>query len=501
MAAYRIAVLDVGKTNKKLFVYDSDLRCLNPGEQGASFGQVEIDGVLSDDAAAIYSWMIDALSNAAAQYGDIRCISVTTHGATMALLGGGRDGVFEGDGGLVFPIVSYEQPISPEEDDAFYAAVGESPERLQELTGTARFGLLLNAAKQVFWLSRRFPQRFARVTDILMWPQYFAYLLTGQKAAEPTYLGCHGYLLDINGREYSVVADALGIADKLPPLPLRKSWEVLGALKDEIASITGLESGTLVTMGVHDSNAALVPYFVQGFENFVVQDSGTWVVSMSPRSEARFEKGELGREVFFNRSIYGAPVKTTIFRGGAEFDFYREKVLAGRPHPEGMDRALLAGIVRAREAFVLPTLERGSGLFPASVARLEGLDTVFRDDAHAWCAVDLGLAIQGYYGARMAGGDRTEKIFIEGNMGRRNPIYRSVIATLFGNAETFLGGAGGAAFGAALLGAAAVEGKRPEQLRDRLRFSPERVDPLDGLACVLGAYAEAFLERLGAHLA
>ena len=500
MADYRIAVLDIGKTNKKLFVYDSDLRCLNPGEEGASFAQIEVDGVLSDDAAAIYSWMIDALSNAAAKYGDIRCISVTTHGATIALLGEGRDEVFEGDGGLAFPIVSYEQPISPEDDDAFYEAVGESPERLQELTGTARFGLLLNAAKQVFWLARHFPERFAKVRDILMWPQYFAYLLTGQRAAEPTYLGCHGYLLDSNGREYSIVADALGITDKLPPLPLRESWEVLGPLDGGIARRTGIDPGAVVTMGVHDSNAALVPYFVQGYENFVVQDSGTWVVSMSPRREACFEKGEIGREVFFNRSIYGAPVKTTIFRGGAEFDFYREKVLADRPHPEGIDRAVLAGIVRAREAFALPTPERGSGLFPASVARLEGLDTVFRDDAHAWCAVDLGLAIQGYYGARTAGGDRVERIFIEGNMGRRNPIYRSVIATLFGGGETFLGGAGGAAFGAALLGAAAVEGKRPEELRARLRFSPERVDALDGLAGDLGAYAAAFLRRLGAHL-
>jgi len=500
MADYRIAVLDIGKTNKKLFVYDSDLKCLNPDEAGASFPQVKIDGVVCDDAAAIYRWMMEGLAEAGRRWGDIRCISVTTHGATIALLGDGRDEIFEGDGGLVFPVVSYEQAISAEDDEAFYAAVGEAPERLQETTGTARFGLLLNAAKQVFWLSRRFPERFARVRDILMWPQYFAYLLTGRKAAEPTYLGCHGYFLDINGREYSIVADALGITGKLPPLPLRNSWEVLGALDGGIARKTGLDPTTLVTMGVHDSNAALVPYFVEGFENFVVQDSGTWVVSMSPRDEANFEEGEIGREVFFNRSVYGGPVKTTIFRGGAEFDFYREKILAGAPHPEEIDRRVLSQIIRAREAFALPTVERGSGLFPESVARLEGLDTVFRDGAHAWCTVDLGLAIQGYCGARMAGGDRMEKIFIEGNIGRRNPIYRSVIATLSAGADTFIGGAGGAAFGAALLGAAAVEGRRPEELRDRLDFTPTRVEPLGEVAGDIRSYAEDFLARLGARL-
>ena len=76
MADYRIAVLDIGKTNKKLFVYDSGLRCLNPDEEGESFPQVEVDGVLCDDVAAIHSWMIDALSDAAAQYGGIPSLGV-----------------------------------------------------------------------------------------------------------------------------------------------------------------------------------------------------------------------------------------------------------------------------------------------------------------------------------------------------------------------------------------------------------------------------------------
>lgn len=178
-----------------------------------------------------------------------------------------------------------------------------------------------------------------------MWPQYLGCLLTGVRGAEPTYLGCHGYLLDIGGKDYSVVAERLGVVDKLPPPPFARSWETLGTLEAGVAARTGLSPSTIVTMGVHDSNAALVPYFVRGFENFVVQDSGTWVVSMSPREEAQFESGELGKEVFFNRSVYGAPVKTTIFRGGAEFDFYSRKVLAGRPHPGEIDIDVLRSVL------------------------------------------------------------------------------------------------------------------------------------------------------------
>jgi len=495
---YEIVVLDVGKTNKKLFVYDSRLRCLNPEEQGVEFAQVERDGLLADDLASICEWMLGGLRRAASRFDRIRCISITTHGATIALLGREPDRQFAGDGGLVFPVVSYEQEIELEEDEDFYASLGMTPEEMQRLTGTPRFGWLLNPGKQVYWLQRRFPERFAEVTDILMLPQYLGYLLTGEKGVEPTYLGCHGYLLDIDGQRYSIVAEKLGLLDKLPALPFRHPWEPLGRLRAEVAAETGLAGDCLVTLGVHDSNAALVPYFVRGSREFVVQDSGTWVVTMSPRDQARFAEDELGREVFFNRSIFGDPVKTTIFRGGAEFDFYREKVLAGFPHPEGIDLGLLRDVVSGRRAFCLPTVERGSGLFPQSTPRLEGVDIIFRDPASAWCVVDLGLAIQGYQAITLAAGTGVGDISIEGNVGRSNPIYRSVISTLFPGARVSFGSSGGAAYGSAILGAAAVEQKRPEELADRCRLELREIPKLDLDHASLRAYVTAFLDRVRA---
>jgi len=496
MADYRIAVLDIGKTNKKLFVFDSQLRCLNPDERGAVFEQVESGGLLCDDMAAIHDWMMRGLSQAAERFANIRCISISTHGATLALLGRRRDGQYKGDGGLVFPIVSYEQDIGPDEEAVFFRDMGMSPEEMQRCTGTARFGWLLNHGKQVHWLKRRFPERFAEVTDILMFPQYLGYLLTGEKGIEPTYPGCHGYLLDIDGAHYSIVAERLGIVDLLPPLPLRPTWEPLGTLKEDLARETGLPADCLVTVGVHDSNAALVPYFVKGLEDFVVQDSGTWIVTMAPTGEAAFADEELGREVFFNRSIYGGPIKTTIFRGGAEFEFYRDRVMGGRPHPEGVDLDLLRDVLEGCEAFCLPTVERGTGLFPDSVARLEGVDVMFRDAATAWCVIDLGLAVQGSRAIEMAAGGTLGEIYIEGNVGRSNPVYRSVISTLFPAARVSFGSMGGAPYGSAILGAAAVEGTRPEALADRCRMTVQEVPKLDLDPHLLRRYVQAFLARL-----
>ena len=496
MADYRIAVLDVGKTNKKLFVYDSEFVCLNPGEGGIVFDEVERDGLVCDDMESIRGWMIEGLRRAAKTYPGIRVISISTHGATIALLGRERDRVFAGDGGLVFPVVSYMQQMTEGEDEAFYGEMGLAPDEMQRRTGTSRMGWLLNHGKQAWFLKKRFPERFAAVTNILMFPQYLSYLLTGKKAIEPSYIGCHGLLMDVSGEKYSVVAERLGIAGKLPGLPFAESWRALGMLVPDIARETGLAGDTIVTVGAHDSNAALVPYFASGLTDFVMQDSGTWVVTMSPAREATFAPGEVGKEVFFNWSVYGTPVKTTIFRGGAEFEFYRTKVLRQWAHPEELDEAVLGEIVAKREAFSLPTLERGSGLFPESVARLVGVEAIFRDAATAWCVVDLGLAVQGYHAIRMAAGEAPETIFIEGNMGRSNPVYRAVISGLFPRARALYGTGGGAALGAAILGAAAVEGKRPEDFGERRRLELEEA-PKSGIdAGALSAYADEFIARV-----
>ena len=125
-------------------------------------------------------------------FGDIRAVSISTHGATLAFLAA--------DGSPAFPVVSYMQPLSAEEDDAFYTEMGSPPYEMQQATGTSRFGFLINHAKAAWLLKRRFADRFASVDSVLMFPSYIAWLLTGRKSIEPTYIGCHGYLLDISGR-------------------------------------------------------------------------------------------------------------------------------------------------------------------------------------------------------------------------------------------------------------------------------------------------------------
>jgi hypothetical protein len=497
MAQYHVAVLDIGKTNKKLFIYDDQLNCLNPDEEGAKFDPVEWNGLLCDDMASIYEWMMEGLAEAADRYEDIRAISVSTHGATLTLLGEGEDEIFPGDGGLVFPVISYENDPGPQWEERFYEDVGMSPTEAQRSTATAPFHWFLNTGRQVHYLQKSMPDRFARVTSILMFSQYITYLLTGRKGVEPTHIGCHNFMLDADGESYSLIAERLGVAEKLPDLPLRDTWEALGTVSPEVAARTGLAPDCVVNMGVHDSNAALVPYFASGMEDFVVHDSGTWFVTMSPTESAEFQDNELGKDVFFNRSVYNKPIKTNIFHGGAEFEFFCDHVLRGHPRPDGIDLDVLKHIIGGRHAFSLPTISLGSGLFPDSVSRLRGLDVVFQDSVHAWHTVDIGLAMQGYLAIAMAAGEEVKQVFIEGNLGRHNPVDRSVIASMLPDADVYYGTMGGAPFGAAILGVATAEGVRPEDLGDRFEMELTPVPPLDLDREDLQTYLDCFVKLAG----
>ena len=47
---------------------------------------------------------------------------------------------------------------------------------------------------QLHWQQKLFPQAFARATDLLLLPQYWAWRLSGTKATEVTSLGAHTHL-------------------------------------------------------------------------------------------------------------------------------------------------------------------------------------------------------------------------------------------------------------------------------------------------------------------
>jgi len=492
-----IAVIDIGMTNKKVVVYGENLELRAIRKR--NFEPVMVGGMETHDLAGMEDWFFAMLKEFSRDF-DIRALAVCTHGATFVCT--------DARGNPVLPCVYYTYEPGPEFQERFYAMAG-SPEDLQAVTGTPRLSALINPAKGLFLAKELYPEAFAAAELVLPYSQYWGMRLTGKAGVEGTYIGCHTYLYDWNRGAYSTVAEKLGISGKLP-FPLKASWEVLGTLLPGVAARCGLSPSTIVTMGIHDSNASLLPYLVKGYgTEFIVNSTGTWCVLMHPQDHYGFSSDEIGKVVFFNRSVYNKPVKTAIFLGGKEYEVWtgifaraatqgvgqdaRATTVAS---DDALDVTIYANIVKERSAFILPEIVPGSGQFPGSIPqaveggiryRLPGIEAgtsrpaFLADPAKAEAVLNLSLVLQTMVALDRAGLADGQKIFTEGGF-RNNAPYNAILAAALPRNPVFLTDMHEASsFGAALTGLAALEGKSPSDLSDLFSIVQTQAIPMGGL--------------------
>ncbi len=495
---YAVAVLDIGKTNKKLLVFDPQLSVVHQSSRRIDTRTHE--GLDLEDIAAIDAWMLEELRDAAGKF-PIRAITVATHGATVVCT--------DSEGSLAVPCLAYTNEVDEDFHQRFANTIGE-PARLHTQTATAEVRPLINLAKLLFFQKERWPQGFARTTHIHPFPQYFTWRLSGVASAESTYLGSHTYLLDPYQGGWSPVVDALGIRSKLPER-IGRPTDVLGTVTPEIADKTGLDPATVVLSGIHDSNASILPHLISRDGDFVLNSTGTWCVAMHPSERVHFQLEEIGRMVFFNMSYAGQPIKTSILLGGLEYDTYRLMLEERNPGwaAPGFSVESYGRILSERRVFVLPSVVRGAGQFPDSTARIvEGSDTFGLDQIQiggpvpaildqpddAIAAVNISVAIQTSVALKRTGLKPGTPIYVEGGF-RRNEGYLAVLSACLPDnplSLTTLDEATSA--GAALTAIAAVESVPVEDLARRVHISEEALSPAS--LPDVRAYADAFLAML-----
>lgn len=495
--AKSIAVFDVGKTNKKLLVLNHRLQLVD--ETYHTFDQYEKDGVQIEAVEETTAWLVASLRAMAGKH-DIGAISVSTHGAAFACVDSG--------GKLALPVLSYTTDPGPEFTGRFSVEFGD-PITLQRQTKTPDMIGLGCMAKGIRFAQERWPEAFERVSAILPLPQYYGFVLTGNKAIDPTNVGCHTAFWDFEKADWSPVLDRMGLR-KYFPRQIANPWDVLGPIRPDIARATGLLEDTVVTVGIHDSNASLLPYLIKETHPFVVNSTGTVSVSLRPTADVTLTDRDIGKIVYYNLSAFKSPVKTTIFMGGMEFDTYvglLSAVHGNAPHPP-LDKALLEEILTARRLFVLPSFIP-FGMFPDSPARVVEGDTViglaelfggthpafFKDYAVAYHVLVLSVALQAEVALTAVGLADGMRLFIEGGFAR-NEIYTRLLSALFPKAVTATTNLTEAtAFGAALLGKAALTGKNPRELSDlfEIEARPVPAEQVRGLA----EYRREFLRMVG----
>ncbi len=413
-----VAVLDVGKTNVKLAVFDASGALL--WERATPNEILPSPPYPHANVEAIWNFFIRALRDAKLVH-TIDAVVPTTHGCAAALVD---------DSGLVLPVLDYEF-AGVDEIEALY--VNLRPPYSQSLSPRLPGGL--NLGRQLAWQKQRFPQDFAKAKFVLTYPQYWAWRLSGVAASEMTMLGAHSDLWFPRERHVSTLADALGVSRLMPPF--QPAWKVLGKVKPEIAAVTGLLPDTVILCGVHDSNASLTPHLASREPPFTIISTGTWVIAMSVG--LGLDSLKEADDMLANVDIEGRPTACARFMGGREFS----AITAGAT--ASPDEAAIARVIDSG-ALALPCFAPQGGPFAMRSSEIRGI--VVPDDRPALATLYVALMtdlILNRLGANA--GD----LIVEGSFAA-NASFCALLAALRPRQRVLSGGdSSGTARGAALL--------------------------------------------------
>ena len=414
-----IAVIDIGKTNAKLALVDlatlAELDVVtrpNAVRPGLPWPHFDVDGH--------WEFLLDALARFQAAHG-IDAISVTTHGASAALLAA--------DGTLAAPILDYEH-TGPDEMAAAYDAI--RPDFAE--TGSPRLGMGLNIGAQLHWQFATDPGLQDRCATILTYPQYWGFRLTGMRATDVTSLGCHTDLWNPEAGRFSSLVDTLAIADKIAPA--RASTDRLGTVLPDIAARTGLPEATPVFCGIHDSNASLLPHLLAHEPPFSVVSTGTWVIAMSVGGAAVTLDPKL--DTLINVNAFGQPVPSARFMGGREHD-----TIMGGAYPDPSQAEIDA--VLDSPVMLLPAVVPETGPFAGRSARWSPAEAQGGERA---AALAFYLALVTARCLSLIG--HAGPVIVEGPFAR-NTCFRRMLAAATGSEVHAMKGATGTSQGAALL--------------------------------------------------
>ena len=291
-----IAVFDVGKTNKKLFLFDENYRIVF--ERVARFVETkDEDGVPCENLESLRQSVFDSLQEVFRKDEfDIRAINFSTYGASLVYVGE--------DGRALAPLYNYLKPYPEALLEDFYEKYG-GRDQLASETASPVLGSL-NSAMQLYRLKQEQPEVFRKTRYALHLPQYLSSLVTGKFYSDITSIGCHTHLWDFRRNTYHRWVEEEGILPKQAPL----------VASDRVFPSLFLGNRVVVGPGLHDSSAALIPYLLNFHEPFVLISTGTWCISFNPFNTTPLSCTELLNDCLCYMQYGGAPVKASrVFAG------------------------------------------------------------------------------------------------------------------------------------------------------------------------------------------
>jgi len=400
-----VLVFDIGKTHVKVTLLDDNgVKCY----QSRTSNTVKATKPYNSfDTDRIWDWLLAEIGGLTPTY-TISAISIATHGAAAALIDAETDR-------LLLPIMDYEFDDYPD-DIPDYAALRPP----FDITGSPEFPGGLNLGRQLNWQCRLLSQDTLSRASLLMYPQYWAWRLTGKLSSEITSLGCHTDLWDVRKNTPSPLLKTLGLEHALPLVI--SAWEALGSVRPEIAAQTGLPAECSVYPGVHDSNAGFLPILGSAKKDRpTVVSSGTWTVIMD--SQAGIEALDASKDMLVNIDAEGTPIATARYMGGREFGLVCERLntdIATTFTDEDVNQIIDNGTL------ILPSFCSGTGPYPDASGEIVSGKDRFEINGKAAATIYSALMVDNIL--KQLNPDSTQDILLEGSFASNEVLCRLLAA-------------------------------------------------------------------------
>ncbi|WP_111307254.1 FGGY-family carbohydrate kinase [Confluentibacter sediminis] len=300
------AVFDIGKTNKKFFLFDKNYKEVH--KEYIRFNEIkDEDGYSTENLPVLQEWLKRVFENILhdSEF-NVQAINFSTYGASLVHL--------DENGDVLTPLYNYTKQIDDSIIESFIEKYGPKKDFINT---TGCFDLsLLNSGLQLYWIKYAKPEVFKKIKYSLHLPQYLSYVFTGIPLSEYTSIGCHTALWDYTKKDYHSWVYKEGLNSILPTIVSTET------------SINMNYNGKRIKIGVgiHDSSAALLPYVRSVKKKFVLVSTGTWSISLNPFTDHPISGDTANKDSINYMRINGKSVKATRLFLGNEYKIQVSKL-------------------------------------------------------------------------------------------------------------------------------------------------------------------------------
>ena len=426
-----IAIFDVGKTNKKLLLFDEQYKVVH--EESTQLKETEDeDGFPCEDVFALTEWIRNSFSQIQNDKRfEIKAVNFSGYGASFVYLDENKN--------VIPPLYNYLKPYPQPLLKKFYDDYG-GESQFSKITASPILGNL-NSGMQLYRLKYERPEMFKRITYALHLPQYLSFVLSSSLHSDITSIGCHTNLWNFQQNKYHQWVEKEGV-ERFPELLSCNS--IAGYANKNIPAGAGL----------HDSSAALIPYLTSFNDPFILLSTGTWCISLNPFNHTILTDYELHEDCLCYLSYGGKQVKASRIFAGYEHEEQIKQLAEyfSKPLNYYSSVTIDTHLLKKQKRNIGKSKHNSLSSHPARSTFSERSLSDFKSYKEAYHQLITDIVVQQVRSTNLVlRGTGVKRIFVDGGFSK-NPIYMYLMADAFPDIEVYAASvAQASALGAALV--------------------------------------------------